>query len=738
MNDPIVNRAIDAHELSHLARVAEEALAAARSTSFETLAGGSVVGKGAATDSIWIWLTATDNAGKYGFVQVEELSAGLWVSTGGYQGLVEYSPGTGYIYFFHAEAVDLDPGLPVSAAPVAPTAPTDADTIVRAWLADDGTHWLFEAAGGGSGGSGTTNNKTIDYFNNTLTYSNNRTTFTAESWYVNNLTINAPVGNFGGISLNAWLEICGAQFWCCETYTFTTSTVTDWVIPFSSTVFPILPHSGGTTLSSIVPQSAFSVPQTSSQTQVSSDTTLTCVFPTPLPGTDYVVVNVWGTCPAGFSPSVTDPATDNFTLTALAHDPVSGIYASIWLGFPNAGQTSITFNSGGAAGPIVMIAQELNTLYPGIPSVDSYGMTGNSSTPMVGSIITDNKNQRYLSLTMATADPSSPATIDGPAGYANLYQQLDGVDFTVGSADYHVQPPTGGGSDTPTYTLDRSAPWAVVATGFKIRPGPQVLAFTNNSTAPFTIVHNGTFTPGLGFPIFLPPQYRDPIAGTWQVTLRQYDWILLWFDLCDFDGWRVAACSVSGFGASINVGNLVFEPHLNLVAGSGVTLTQADDPTNLRTSVTITATSSSSGGGGTTLVSGIAACANGFVVTVAASTYGTVGALSAGAGLAAVTMPNTGTYMFWCNGSWSTFNGSTIDDAAVFGRIYNATAGNTLGNTLDTELINNQGLNSAEGAAGLIGMGTCTAGDSICFQAKYTGGSGATVENASIMYLQVG
>lgn len=75
--------------------------------------------------------------------------------------------------------------------------------------------------------------------------------------------------------------------------------------------------------------------------------------------------------------------------------------------------------------------------------------------------------------------------------------------------------------------------------------GPQIIALTNDSTLGLTIPNNGSASTGK--PIFLPPAYGS------SVTLLQHDSIILWYDACDGDGWRVLSCTVatSSSGSSV-------------------------------------------------------------------------------------------------------------------------------------------------------------------------------------------
>ena len=435
----------------------------------------------------------------------------------------------------------------------------------------------------------------INYDSNTITFRNNRSTFIAEQWNIDSLTINNAKGNFGGLTIGAFLEICGYQFWCCEDVS---SIPSEWTPIPGATVYP---YTGGDTiLNGIVPVGIYSVPQLSLPAAVSSDTTLMTVFPGVTSGGN-LVVQAWGHCTTTPSPTLMDSQSNSYTQDVLISDSISGLYAGLWHSSGSSTTAAaVTFNSGVGPGKIVMQAAEVSnlTIPPG-PSAFAQSAMGNSSLPSVGSVSLG--SGFFLPMVMASADPSNPATIATPSGLANFFQELDGQNFTTGSADYTVPVP-GSSSFTPTYTTDQSARWVAATAGYPLKAGPQLLTIANVGSGKITIKNNNASS---GKPIFLPRGYKDPVASTWQVDLYPQDVIVLWYDACGIgtgaDGWYVLACTVSEFGASINNGSLVFEPHLNLVAGTGITLTQSDDTANLRSSVSISAS-----GGGSSSIAGAA------------------------------------------------------------------------------------------------------------------------------------
>ena len=185
---------------------------------------------------------------------------------------------------------------------------------------------------------------------------------------------------------------------------------------------------------------------------------------------------------------------------------------------------------------------------------------------------------------------------------------------------------------------------SIVPANIGDEPGPQIIAIVNSSSTTVTIANDGTFSTGA--PILLPPAYGDSL------TLQQNDAIILWYDACSTQDWRVLACTVEWFACRSQSGTFNYRPKLNLISADTTTLTitQADDAANNETSVTFTA----SGGGSASLGSAWAGPPSDYSITSSLTSIGFT-----------LSLPAAGTYLLFAKAMVGLRDDGTISGAWI-------------------------------------------------------------------------
>lgn len=389
-----------------------------------------------------------------------------------------------------------------------------------------------------------------------FTYINDSFFFNSTNLTVNSLTINSP-NQMGPTVFNSLLEICGWQFWCCDTYSLAAGTVQDLRLPGPATVFPIT-AAGSATITSIVPAAVMTSTQTTSTpARVSSDTIAAATFPVATTASNTLLVRVFGNCSTALtSRKVEDSASNSYTEDKYIRH-TSGVYAGIYRA-SNAAVTdphSVSFSFSGGPGTIEILGEEVAGLVPA-PVDQTVSASGTNTIASPGTI-TPTFPFEYIALAMSSAEAFETVPLVTPADAANLYIERDGLTYTAGSCDFWLTKDTS--AYTPNYTTDESVAFAAVAVSYKSKAAPQLIALTNTSATPIVLQHNGAFTAGLGKPILLPESLRPFLA------IRQYEIYLLWYDACDADGWRVFASPSGGKAKTSSI----IDPLSGTTPGSG-------------------------------------------------------------------------------------------------------------------------------------------------------------------------
>ncbi len=456
-------------------------------------------------------------------------------------------------------------------------------------LTEDLLHVLPSAGGFPT----TINNLTIDITNSIFNITNSNLNYTAVTNFINNLTFRSTTNNFTGILIGTWLEICGVQCWCCEEYEFTDASVSNWLPPAPATVYPVTANGGGTVLTSIVPAGLPQVLQITVPNHVASAHTLTGSFMNGTTSGSTIIVKVWGKSSAALTGrTMTDSQSNTYTEDAYLRDVVTGIFSGIYRTATTGSVGTVTFTFTGTDGPLVLVAEEVTNIKTSSPVDEALTDLDTSASATAGTFNPAGPYE-YMTFNAVAYEFLDPSIITSPSGVASLYQEQDGGNYVPGNTGFHSSNSTP--AFTPTYTIDNSVPWVATGVSYKTVPCGQVMVITNIGEDQL-VIPNGGSSSGSGKPILIPDKYHDLPSGPYQITLEQYDSVLLWFDACDQDAWRVISATSSGLITKLNGGTGIVEPHLNFIEGSGVTITTSADHTNRKVDITIS--SDTTGGGG--------------------------------------------------------------------------------------------------------------------------------------------
>lgn len=138
------------------------------------------------------------------------------------------------------------------------------------------------------------------------------------TWNIAALTV-VQIGGPGFLYITAPLEICGTQFWCCQTFTLTSSSNEDLAIPGGATVVDVSANNNASTIGGIVPQPFGGNVATGAATAATNASPIVITVPgwitQPLAGQAVLVSNINGNTAANGTYSV--QASTGTTLTLL-------------------------------------------------------------------------------------------------------------------------------------------------------------------------------------------------------------------------------------------------------------------------------------------------------------------------------------------------------------------------------------------------------------------------------------